>query len=195
MSYQSKVAFVVGNGVSRQEIDLNNLVGKAPIYGCNALYRDFDKWDYLVSIDQGMVQEVRKAEGVYGTGTIIVPPEDKHYEPVAYSPMRRRNNAGMIAMDIAIDRGCTILYNIGIDFVLKGDIATDNVYKNTENYGPETHANQDDNYHRIKYMTWFARQNPKVKFVYVIPDTVPMRVIEAPNVVGMKMSTFKNKLD
>lgn len=190
----NKVAFVVGNGISRNEVDLNKMVGKAPIYGCNALYRDFDKWDYLVSIDQGMVQEVRKAEGAYGTGVIIVPPEDMHYEPIEYSPHRRRNNAGMLAMDTAIKRGFNILYLLGIDFVLKGDIATDNVYKGTENYGPETHATQDDNYHRIRYLEWFARKHSDVKFVFVIPDTVPMRVIEASNVVGMKMETFKGKL-
>lgn len=190
----NKVAFIVGNGKSRTEIDLNNLVGKAPIYGCNALYRDFDKWDFLVSIDQGMVQEVRQAEGAFGNGIIIVPPEDQHFEPVEYSPHRRRNNAGMVAMDTAIRRGHDILYMLGVDFVLKGDIATDNVYKNTENYGPETHANQDDNYHRIRYLEWYARRNSEVKFVFVVPDTVPMRVIESKNVVGMKMETFKRKL-
>jgi hypothetical protein len=190
----NKVAFIVGNGKSRTEVDLNNLVGKAPIYGCNALYRDFDKWDFLVSIDQEMVQEVRQAEGAFGNGIIIVPPEDQHFEPVEYSPQRRRNNAGMVAMDTAIRRGYNILYMLGVDFILKGDIATDNVYKNTQNYGPETHANQDDNYYRIRYLEWYARKNPNVKFVFVVPDTVPMRVIEAKNVVGMKMTTFKEKL-
>lgn len=190
----SKVAFIVGNGPTRLEVNLNDLVGKAPIYGCNALYRDFDKWDYLVSIDQGMVEEVRKAEGAYGSGFIIVPPEDKHYEPAEYSPARRRNNAGMVAMDIAIGRKFNVLYLLGIDFVLKSELSTDNVYKNTENYGPETHANQDDNYHRMRYLSWFARKNSEVKFVFVVPDTVPMRPIDAPNVVGMKMSTFKSKL-
>lgn len=190
----SKVAFIVGNGPSRLDIDLNNLVGKAPIYGCNALYRDFDKWDYLVSIDQEMVQEVRNAEGAFGSGNIIVPPEDMHFEPEEYSPARRRNNAGMVAMDIAIGRKFDILYLLGIDFVLKGDISTGNVYEGTQNYGPETHANQDDNYYRIQYLQWFARKHSHVKFIFVVPDIVPMRPIEPNNVLGMKMETFKNKL-
>lgn len=190
----NKVAFIVGNGKSRNEIDLNQIVGKAPIYGCNALYRDFDKWDYLVSIDEGMVAEVQDAQGAFGNGIIIVPPEDQHFEPVEYSPMRRRNNAGMVAMDTAVKRGFNLLYLVGIDFVLKGDISTDNVYKDTENYGIETHATQDDNYHRIRYLDWYARKNPNVKFVFVVPDTVPMRVIESRNIVGMKMETFKGKL-
>jgi hypothetical protein len=171
------------------------MVGKAPIYGCNALYRDFDKWDYLVSIDHGMVTEIRNAQGAFGNGIVIVPPEDQHYEPAEYSPIQRRNNAGMVAMKTAIDRGFNMLYMLGIDFVLKGEISTDNVYKNSENYGPETHASQDDNYYRIRYLEWFARKHHNVKFIFVIPNSTPMRVIESPNVVGMKMDTFKNKLN
>lgn len=190
----NKVAFIVGNGKSRTEIDLNKLVGQAPIYGCNALYRDFDKWDYLVSIDQGMVNEIRHAQGAFGNGVIIVPPVEQQFEPAEYSPQRRRNNAGMVAMDTAIRRGFKILYMIGVDFVLNGDISTDNVYKNTVNYGPETHANQNDNYHRIRFLEWFARTNSDVKFVFVVPDDITMKVIDAPNVVGMKMETFKKKL-
>jgi hypothetical protein len=188
----NKVAFVVGNGPSRQEVNLEALVDKAPIYGCNAIYRDFYLWNYLIAIDDGMIEELRRER--VDRGILIIPPEEKRFEDVEYSPMRRRANAGMVAMDEAIRRGAKIIYNIGIDFVLKGGIATDNLYKNTENYGPETHATQDDNYYRIRYLEWFARKNSDVKFVFVVPDTVPMRVIEAPNVVGMKMETFKKKL-
>jgi hypothetical protein len=188
----NKIAFVVGNGQSRQQVNLEALVDKAPIYGCNAIYRDFHAWNYLIAIDDGMIEELRRER--VDRGLVIIPPEENRFEDAEYSPQRRRANAGMIAMDQAIKRGAKILYNIGIDFVLKGDISTDNVYKNTENYGPETHATQDDNYHRIRYLEWFARKHPNVKFVFVVPDTVPMRVIEAPNVVGMKMETFKKKL-
>ena len=34
-------AFVLGNGVSRKEIDLESLRKWGKTYGCNALYRDF----------------------------------------------------------------------------------------------------------------------------------------------------------
>src|SRR5210317_1858228 len=190
----SKVAFIVGNGSSRAEVDLNTIVGKAPIYGCNALYRDFDKWDYLVSIDQGMVQEVRNAQGAFGSGVIIVPPEDQHFEPVEYSPMRRRNNAGMVAMDTAIKRGFNLLYLLGIDFVLEGNISTDNVYKDTQNYGPETHATQDDNFYRMKYFEWFVRKNNDVKFIYVIPEDNRDRAIDSGNVLTMASDIFKTKV-
>ena len=38
---KNKVAFVLGNGTSRKNIDHTQLSNKGTIYGCNALYRDF----------------------------------------------------------------------------------------------------------------------------------------------------------
>ena len=34
-------AFVLGNGVSRQSVDLNQLKPLGTTYGCNAIYREF----------------------------------------------------------------------------------------------------------------------------------------------------------
>jgi hypothetical protein len=192
MSYKSKVAFIVGNGVTRKQIDLETLVGKAPIYGCNALYRDFSGWDFLVAFDRGMVKEISTVNP--SDGIVIIPPEEKHWENPAYSPNRRRNNAGMVAMDEAIDRGASILYCLGFDFLIEGSISTDNVYKNTQNYGAETHATQNDNYYRIKYLEWFANYHPEVKFVFVVPEGTALRRIDADNVVMMTMDVFKNKV-
>lgn len=192
MSYQNKVAFIVGNGVSRQQINLYDLVDQAPIFGCNALYRDFDAWNYLVAIDDGMIEELRKH--YQNHGVLIIPPEDMRYEDAEYSPMRRRANAGMVAMREAINRKHTILYCLGFDFILDGDISVDNIYKNTENYGPETHANKSDNYYRIKYLEWFANKYTDVKFVFVVPSDAQTKVIDAENVVTMTTETFINKV-
>jgi hypothetical protein len=46
----SEIAFVIGNGVSRQTIDLEKLKKYGTIYGCNAIYRNFNP-DYLVAVD------------------------------------------------------------------------------------------------------------------------------------------------
>lgn len=46
---------VIGNGESRNYIDLNSL--KSKTYGCNAIYRDFTP-DYLISIDNKMIHEI-----------------------------------------------------------------------------------------------------------------------------------------
>ena len=49
--------FVIGNGESRKEFDLNVLKEHGKIYGCNALYRDFSP-DVLVSNDIEMIVEL-----------------------------------------------------------------------------------------------------------------------------------------
>ena len=49
--------FCIGNGESRQSIDLIKLRPHGKIYGCNGLYRDF-KPDVLTAVDGPMMHEV-----------------------------------------------------------------------------------------------------------------------------------------
>ena len=53
-------AFVLGNGVSRNGIKLHELRKYGKIYGCNALYREFDP-DVLVSTDPGISKEIQSS--------------------------------------------------------------------------------------------------------------------------------------
>ena len=48
---------VIGNGKSRQHMDLNKIKEKAWTFGCNALYRDFAP-DYLLTVDGHITHEV-----------------------------------------------------------------------------------------------------------------------------------------
>ena len=48
---------VIGNGKSRQHMDLQEIKNKAWTFGCNALYRDFDP-DFLLSIDPHVTHEI-----------------------------------------------------------------------------------------------------------------------------------------
>ena len=57
---QGKPAFVIGNGQTREQFDLERLRGKGTTYGCNAVYRDFDP-DYIVSLDRIISEEIAKA--------------------------------------------------------------------------------------------------------------------------------------
>ena len=49
--------FVLGNGESRKNVNLDGLKSCGPVYGCNALYRDFTP-DALICVDGGMMHEV-----------------------------------------------------------------------------------------------------------------------------------------
>ena len=190
-----KPAIIIGNGPSRNIIDLETLVGKAPLYGCNALYRDFNKWDYLVAMDNGMINELHKER--VDNGNLLIPPEDERWESAEYSPNRRRNNAGMIAMDYAIKHEHNLLYLLGFDFILEGEDSVDNVYKDSDNYGPETHAREEDNYFRLKYFEWFVHKHLGVSVIFVVPDHLVnnCKDVRAGNVRGMTTSEFLNKLE
>ena len=190
-----KPAVIIGNGVSRKEIDLYKLLDKAPLYGCNALYREFHKWDYLVAIDQGMINELYKER--VDDGNLIIPPEDERWESAEYSKHRRRNNAGMIAMDYAIKHGNNLLYLLGFDFILEGENSVDNIFKNTKNYGPETHAREEDNYFRLKYFEWYVNNHKDVSIVFVVPDDKidKCKPINEGNVKAIRTSDFLKKLE
>jgi len=189
----NKIAFIVGNGKSRQAVDLSSLVGKGTIFGCNALWRHFDDFDYLVSIDDRMIGELEANKEMI-KGEIIIPPEDERWESAEYSPQRRRSNAGMNAMLEAIRRGHNILYCLGFDFILEGDKSIENVFAGSKNYEPHTQSNTSDNYFRVRYCDWFVNQHEHVKFVFVIPDDVATKPMQSENIIGMKTSTFLSKL-
>ena len=162
-------AFIIGNGPTRKEIDLNTLVVKGVIYGCNALYRDFDKFDYLVVIDEQFRKliEAGGKEGVVEGTKLILPPDEECIEETT----GRRGNAGMNAMKEAIKRGATKLFCLGFDFIHTDvEINTGNIYKDTEGYGEDTRATFEDSRYRVNYLNWLMKNNPEVRFTFVVPD-------------------------
>ena len=55
----SQIAFVLGNGTSRDGIDLEEISKIGKVYACNAVYRTFAP-DYLVAVDVKMILEINK---------------------------------------------------------------------------------------------------------------------------------------
>ena len=53
-------AFVLGNGISRQGIDLYQLKQLGTVYGCNALYREFTP-DVLVATDRPIATHIQQS--------------------------------------------------------------------------------------------------------------------------------------
>ena len=54
------IAFVLGNGISRQGVPLDNLKQIGKIYGCNALHRDFIP-DVLVATDKPIATQIQES--------------------------------------------------------------------------------------------------------------------------------------
>ena len=55
------VAFVIGNGTSRKDLELHSLKKYGKVYACNAVFRTFEP-DYLVAVDVKMILEINHAK-------------------------------------------------------------------------------------------------------------------------------------
>lgn len=182
---KTKTGIIIGNGKTRQSIDLEELRSVGEFYGANGIYRDMVV-DWLIAIDDTMILEI--LESNFPRHKFIVPPYDEQFESADYSPYRRRANAGMVAMNEAIKRDCEILYCFGFDFMLNDEhLNSANVYDGTPSYGPETRASVQDCINRVKYMDWFASQNPEIRFIFTYPESfnkISLRNnVSAPNIL------------
>jgi hypothetical protein len=125
-------AFVLGNGISRQGIDLEQLKKIGTVYGCNALYREFTP-DVLVATDRPISAEIQetgyaKTNKFYtrrpfpDSGALTVP---KEYYGYSSGP----NALGIAALD-----GHVHIYLLGFDLGPTTDQRFNNIYANTKFY-------------------------------------------------------------
>ena len=189
----SEPAFIIGNGLSRKDFNLNRLVGQGCTFGCNALYRDFTP-DYLIAIDDQIIEEITQSD--YPMNRFILPPAEEQYEPAEHNPARPRSNAGMNACFEAIKKDFKTLFLFGFDFILEDEISVKNIYDKTACYGPETRANYNDNSNRAKYFEYMAKKNPDVNFKFVLPrDIGIIHNINSSNVTGIYYEDFDPEWD
>ena len=130
-------AYVIGNGPSRKEFDLNKLKATGQTYGCNALYRDFMP-DFIFSVDTKMTTQM--VEDEVGLKTV-------HYAPAL--EVNRKQNKGMLklipnnphwisgnaAFWTAGVHGHKNIYLLGFDFREYGKGQFNNIYQDTDCYG------------------------------------------------------------
>jgi hypothetical protein len=124
-------AFVIGNGVSRQDVDVTQLKTHGKIYGCNALYRDFAP-DILVATDQGISREIEKT-GYSQNRTFYTRRPDIEKGSLEIPKQWRGWSSGPVSLALALDHGHRIIYLIGHDFG-SADKIFNNVYAGTDNY-------------------------------------------------------------
>lgn len=181
---KSDVAFIIGNGRSRNEQNLKSLKDRGYVWACNAFYRDqgpsYDLPDWLVAIDDGIIEEILASD--FPKEKFIVPPYDERWEPWTCNPLRPRSNAGFNAIREAIKAGAKTIFLLGFDFMLlDSSKSVSNIFDGTPNYGPETRASEQDNPNRVKYLSWISKHNPNVDIIFVWPreyDTIKTWQIE-----------------
>ena len=165
-------AYIIGNGPSRKEFDLNSLKATGQTYGCNALYRDFIP-DYIFSVDTKMTVQMLKDKVYekcihYAPALEVNRPHGK--DKLHLTPNNPHWISGNQAFWTAAVHGHKNIYLIGFDFRQYGKGQLNNIYQDTENYGPR----HDDNIFEgwLKQFRDILKMRPYCNFI-VVHDNPP----------------------
>lgn len=133
----TEIAFVLGNGITRLEVDHNSLLKHGKTYGCNRIYQEYTP-SVLVSVDQSMSHEIQNSgyskkyphytrlEHTISLSGAKVLPEHLH-----------SMSSGPAAVGLALESSAGVVYMIGFD--LKGhNNLINNIYAGTEHYKPKS---------------------------------------------------------
>lgn len=131
------IAFVLGNGTSRLRLKHEELRLHGTIFGCNAIYREFNP-DYLIAVDVKMVNEII-ASGWHKRHSVWTNPNKgvntkKHIN--FFSP-HKGWSSGPTALWFACQQNFKEVFIFGFDYKgINGKF--NNVYADTYNYKKST---------------------------------------------------------
>ena len=112
----NRKAFVLGNGRSRLNINLKRLGKKGTVYGCNALYREYEP-DYLIAVDPKMIIEICE-KGWQLTHEVWTNPNSRYqkFEKLKFFKSPRGWSSGPTALQKACVDGHKELFILGFDY-------------------------------------------------------------------------------
>ena len=182
-------SFVLGNGRSRLLIDPNDLRSYGPIYGCNALYREFEP-DYLIAVDNKMITEIVNAR--YQLSHEVWTNPNIRYKSINGLKFFEPSlgwSSGPTALHLATKHEVAEIFIFGFDFTgIDGKV--NNVYADTDNYKT---SNQPATY----YGNWerqtesVVKSNPNLKFYRVVDDTYYAPAWQQHNFRHMHINEFR----
>lgn len=162
------IAFVLGNGISRQGLPLNDINKHGHIYGCNALFRDYTP-DVLVATDKPIALHIEETgyalknkfytrRPTVGRGALAIP---KPYYGFSSGP---------VAVALAALQHYTKIYMIGFDLGPTQNQQFNNLYANSEFYKPSgSHPTYTGNW--VRQIKQICKEFPTTKFVRVCGAT------------------------
>lgn len=170
--------FVIGNGESRRDFDLNKL-NKHKTFGCNGLHRDYAA-DVLVACDKRMAKEISVTGKEVYTRHDWQPhfrntPQVKYVPELPYKGDTRPDEpfqwgSGSYAVLLAATEDVDTVYMLGFDlYGLDNHTKHNNIYKGTTNYN-------DADYRAVGPQYWIHQISKlfeiytDTKFIIVIPD-------------------------
>jgi hypothetical protein len=180
-NHRNNIAFVLGNGCSRLNADLETLKTHGTVFGCNALYREFDP-DYLIAVDVKMINEII-ASGYHKNNSVWTNPNKgiTTKNNINLFTPHKGWSSGPTALWMATQKGFKEIYILGFDYQgINGKF--NNVYANTFNYKKSTdsatfHGNWLSQTDRV------IKENRSTKFYRVVESSglVPEQLKIHPN--------------
>jgi hypothetical protein len=187
-------AFVLGNGVSRLDVNLHVLKELGPIYGCNALYREFTP-TVLVSTDKPISSHIQEqgyanSNRMYtrkptpGKGALRIPQDWYGF------------SSGPVAVAIAAQDKNLAVYMLGFDLgPLHGD-RFNNIYAGTEFYKtPSARPTFTGNW--VRQIQNITKTFPNTNFFRVVgPTTAEIPEFKSiANMAHMPMTDFLDRIN
>jgi len=140
----AEVAFVLGNGESRNGIELNDLKEKGTVFACNGVYRTH-RPDYLVAVDPKMLLEIAESDyivhnKVWSNFNAQYNNNKKILDHVNWFKPSLGWSSGPTALRLACEQGFKEIYILGFDYQghVEGNknnrFRFNNVFKDTRNY-------------------------------------------------------------
>lgn len=161
-------AFVLGNGRSRLAVNLHELVSRGPIYGCNALYREFAP-TVLVSTDRPISERIQQ-EGYALKNRMYtrrpLPGRGAQTVPQDYYGF----SSGPIAAAVAALDGNCVIYLVGFDLGPLPNNGFNNVYADTEFY-KKSSARPTFAGNWVRQLSQIMRTFQHIRFVRVLGDS------------------------
>ena len=129
------VAFVIGNGESRKDIDLYSLKNYGKVYACNAVYRHYQP-DYLVAVDVKMILEINQHKWQMENEVWTNPNKSYHgMQGFNFFQPSKGWSSGPTALWLASQHSYEKIYILGFDYRgLDEGQKFNNIYANTNNY-------------------------------------------------------------
>jgi len=189
-----KIAFVLGNGTSRKEINHHNFKKYGTVYGCNALFREYAP-DHLVCVDTKMITEISTTQ--YQTKNNVWSNRNKLTERTPGIKIMEPNkgwSSGPTALLLASQHGHKVIYILGFDYVGLGEKQelVNNVYAGTKNYkGVNDRATYYGNWQRQTMMC--INQFPKTKYYRILKsmnDYIPDHLKDLTNLSHITVDDF-----
>lgn len=162
------IAFVLGNGLSRQHLNLAHLKNCGKIYGCNALYRTFTP-DVLVATDKPI------AEAIQNSGYALT---NRFYtrRPIeglgANQVLKQYHgySSGPNALSIAANDGNQTIFLLGFDMGPTAENKFNNIYADTEFY-KKSDANPTFTGNWVKQICQVVKDYPNTQFFRICGPT------------------------